>query len=177
MPTELPRLREGDWRHTGELIQRLARDVNQPAPQARVTNGSNISHATSGTRQFLTFANERFDSADLHSTSSNTGRLTAPITGLYLIGGHIIFASNATGRREASIRLNGTTFLEINNQPAVNGDDTEMSVTTLYQFTAGDYVELGANQTSGGALDVRSLANISPEFWMVRLAGFVNQGV
>jgi hypothetical protein len=32
-------------------------------------------------------------------------------------------------------------------------------------------------QTSGGALNVTVGANYSPEFWMHRTAGFVNQGV
>ena len=57
------------------------------------------------------------------------------------------------------------------------GDTTIIPVTTIYQLTAGDYVEVRAYQNSGGALNVNSTANYSPEFWMVRLGGFVNQGV
>ena len=46
----------------------------------------------------------------MHSTVSNTGRITATTAGKYLIGGHIEFAANATGLRELYIRLNGTTI-------------------------------------------------------------------
>lgn len=166
-----------DWDAVRRNFQNLRRDMNPPVPQARVFNDANISVATSGTRQFLTFNKERYDSGDLHSTSANTGRLTAPITGLYRFGACVVYAANATGFRELSLRLNGATFLTYKTQPAVNGEDTGMDINTEYQLVAGDYVEVGVLQTSGGALNVRQASNFSPEFWMSRVAGFVNQGV
>lgn len=176
MPADLPRLRVGDWGHAASLIQRLARDVNPLVPQARVYNNAALT-LTTGTVATLTFNTERFDSGSLHSTSSNTGRLTAPVTGLYMAGAHVSFASNATGIRLLRVRLNGSTVIGTQLMPAVSGDSTVVSVSTLYQLTAGDYVEAQAYQTSGGNLNVEASGNFSPEFWMVRLGGFVNQGV
>lgn len=175
MPYLLEQLNDGSI--ADKNFRALARDMNPPVPQTRVYNSANISHTTSGTRQFLTFDSERFDNGSLHSTSANTGRLTFPITGLYMVGAHIVFASNSTGIREVSIRLNGATFIVLDNRMAVNGDDTEIALATIYQFAAGDYVEVGANQTSGGALNIRAVSNFGPEFYAVRLGGYVNVGV
>ena len=176
MPDELARLREGDWSQAASHIQRLARSVNPPVPQARVYNSSNI-QLTTAAEATLTFDTERYDSGDLHSTSSNTGRLTAPITGLYSVGANVRFASNATGQRQVALRINGTTFIAYVLVQAANGDATFLNVSTDYQLTAGDYVEVRAYQNSGGNLNVTASANYSPEFWMHRAGGFVNQGV
>lgn len=178
MPAEIARLREGDWNQAASHIQRLARDVNPPVPQARVYNTANLSLATSGTFAALTFDSERYDNGGLHSTAANTSRLTAPVTGLYSIGCSVAFASNATGRREVVIQLNGTTNIAWDTRTAVNGERTKVTLSGVeYHLLAADYVEVVAMQTSGGALNVETQANYSPEFWMHRVAGYVNQGV
>lgn len=170
-------IRDGDWVTLRRVLNYVAARLNQPLPQARVFNSANISIVTSGTPQFLTFDSERFDNGGLHSTSVNTGRLTAPITGLYMIGGGVEFAVSGIGSRQLALRVNGTTFIATENQSAVAGDVTEMDIATPYRMTAGDYVELRAFQNSGGALNVTAAANYSPEFWMYRVGGFVNEGI
>ncbi len=47
--------------------------------------------------------------------------------------------------------------------------DTSMAVSTLWSMAVNDYVELVARQTSGGNLNVLSVAAESPEFGMVRV--------
>jgi hypothetical protein len=44
------------------------------------------------------------------------------------------------------------------------------TVTTVYDLAAGDYLEVFAYQDSGGALNVQTNANYSPEFSMVLVA-------
>lgn len=135
-------------------------------PSCRVFNSANISHATSGATQFLTFNSERWDSQTLHSTSSLTGRITMPVAGKYLVGGNISFASNTTGVRTLNIRVNGTTTIaNYACLPITGGVETPMFIETLYSFSASDYVELGCLQSSGGALNVLASGNYSPEFW------------
>lgn len=132
-------------------------------------NSANIG-TTSDSTAVLTFNSERWDTGNFHSTATNTSRLTAPTAGLYMIGGHVAFATNGTDYREVRIRLNGTTHLASQATGAgVSIDPTRMSVTTTYQLAAGDYVELTVVQSSGGALDVIAEGNNSPEFWIVRL--------
>lgn len=153
----------------------ISRVLNPPVPQAIVFNSAAISITTSGVRQFLTFDSETIDNGDLHSTAANTGRLTAPTAGLYLIGGSVEFAANATGQRELDIRLNGATFIVADRENAAAAGTTIMSVSRFYRLNAGEYAELGVVQSSGAALNVTRQASWSPEFYMVRLAGFTNQ--
>lgn len=166
----------GDGSHADRNFRTLAAAVSPPVPQARVFNSAAIA-TTTAVVKVVTFDSERFDNGGLHSTSSNTSRLTAPITGLYEIGACVEFASNATGYREVYFTLNGATAIAVDVRPAVNGQATVLPLSTQYRLVAGDYVEVNALQTSGGNLNVNAAANYSPEFWMTRLAGYVNQGV
>ena len=134
----------------------------------RVYNNTNISVATSGTQQALTFNTERYDNYGMHSTSVNTSRLTAQRNGIYEIFGHIEYASNTTGVRFATIRLDGTTDIAVSSTLArTGGYSTHGSVSTQYFLNANQYVELMALQTSGGALNAVSTGNMAPEFGMV----------
>src|SRR5690606_28924757 len=101
----------------------------------------------------------------LHDTSSNTGRLTAPRTGRYLITATVQWATNAAGQRIVSLLANGTTTLARDARLAGStGVIPVMTVTTIYQLSQGDYVTVNVYQDSGGALNVESAAAYSPEF-------------
>jgi hypothetical protein len=114
---------------------------------------------------------ERRDDSGFHDTSTNNSRLTVPtgMAGWYSISGNLAYASNATGLRQSAILLNGATYIVVNLQPAINGAQTIVSLTTEYYLNAGDYVELRAYQTSGGALNVDTAGNYSPELRIVRV--------
>lgn len=124
-----------------------------------------------GTDTSLALNSERRDDAGFHDTSTNNSRLTVPTgyAGWYQISGNVQFASNATGLRQTAIMLNGTTYLAVNLQPAVNGAVTIVAVSTMYYLNAADYVELRAYQSSGGGLNVETAGNYSPELRMVRM--------
>lgn len=175
MPAPLERVQDGDWDALRRVNDTAARLLDPVVPQARVYNSANIS-ISNNTVTALTFNSERFDNGDLHSTSSNTDRLTAPVTGLYAFGATVQFASNATGRRQVTLTVNGTEVAADERVP-VNGAVTIISVSSAWQLTAGDIVRVAVFQTSGGALNVQAGSNYTPEFWMYRVAGFVNQGV
>jgi hypothetical protein len=173
MPYPLETL--GDGSVADRNFRNLAKDMNPPVPQARVFNSAAIT-LTTAVEATLTFDSERFDNGSLHSTSANTGRLTAPITGLYLIGCHVEIAANAAGARYVAFRVNGATFIGYNVQPG-SAAGNALPLQSLYQLAATDYVEVRAFQNSGGNLNVTQVANATPEFWMVRLGGYVNAGV
>lgn len=142
---------------------------------ARVYNAANISVANA-TGTALTFNSERRDDGSLHSTSVNTDRLTAPVTGWYMLWGNVEFAVNATGFRTVSFRVGATPDIYGAEQAAaVAGDTTIIGATCLIHLTAGDYVRLFVYQTSGGALNViytaggSASARYSPEFGMILL--------
>lgn len=138
----------------------------------RVHHDANQSVANT-TNTVLAFNQERWDTHAQHDPSTNNSRLTCKIAGKYLIIGNFWYESNATGERDAWIRLNGTTKIGETRQEALEltPAGTYVIVTTIYELAVDDYVELGAWQNSGGALNVDVAANTSPEFMMAKLRG------
>ena len=61
-------------------------------PSVRVSNSTALTLTTSVTL-VLTFNTERYDRLGMHSTSSNTNRLTAAVPGIYSIGGNVTVAA------------------------------------------------------------------------------------
>ena len=140
------------------------------APACRVYNSANESILDS-TATALTFNSERFDNDTMHSTSSNTERVTATTAGRYLFIGNSAFAANATGTRLSQITHSvGPTDIAREWLPITGAASTTvLNVATIQAMAAAEYMTLQAWQTSGGALNVLSSANYSPEFmahWM-----------
>jgi len=138
-------------------------------PRCRVRNSTaTVSITTSGTAQVVLFDTEVYDVGGMHSTVTNTGRITVPAGGggLYGIGGHVRFAANATGMRELIIRINGTTQIARSSTPNSGAtDEARVTIYTEYELVAGDYVELQVVQTSGGALNYIGNADATPVFF------------
>lgn len=137
-------------------------------PAARAYNSANIA-ISNATNTALTFDSERWDTDTIHSTSSNTGRLTATTAGKYLIVGQVRWPANVTGLRQVWIKLNATTDIAVKRKAQTENDLLGMDVTTLYDLDATDYVELYVYQNSGGSLNVEASSAWSPEFMMIRL--------
>lgn len=128
---------------------------------------AHVTHSTtqsigSGTPTAVAFDTEEHDNGGLHSAGANT-KLTAQVAGAYDIFANIGWAANATGVRTMIVRLNGTTTIgkdEINNTTVDR--DAWRAVMTSWNLAAGDYLEVVATQTSGGALNVQA----NPRFSM-----------
>lgn len=137
-------------------------------PQARVYNNAALTIGT-GSATALTFNSERYDtgtSSEQHSTSSNTGRLTCRVDGLYEIGVSLNWDASGTGGRVVAIRLDGSTTIAEDGKPALAGGlGTAFSFSTQYRLTAGQYVDVVVLQDSGGNLNVLSEGSKSPEFY------------
>lgn len=137
-------------------------------PSARVYNSANISIANA-TLTALTFNTERFDNDAIHSLSANTGRLTCVTAGRYVIAGCVEFASAAGTYRVVNIRLNGTTVIASIFIAPVSGAATRLSIATIYDLAATDYVEMMVQHDVGSAINVVAAGNYSPEFAMALL--------
>lgn len=173
----LERVPDDDWATLNRVIDKIRGEVDPPMPNARVFNSVAIG-ITNAVDTTLTFDSERWDVGGLHSTSSNTSRLTAPIAGLYSIGAHVSFDAAAGGYRYIYFVINGATIIALDTQPPTGaGTVTELNLTTEYRLAVGDFVEVRAQQNSGGAINVSKLQNRSPEFWMHRLGGYTTPGV
>lgn len=111
----------------------------------------------------VTWDSEDFDLGGLHSTSSNTERITVPVggDGIWLLvatgswGGR-----NASGGRAATqIFKNGSTRIGIAEETpdAASGDGnlgTTFSAVAVVPLVAGDYVNVKVQQNSGSSLNL-----------------------
>jgi len=99
-----------------------------------------------------------FDAFSLHVTGANT-RITISVPGIYAVGGNATFAANATGIRFLGTQINGTAAVvgSVRVDAAAAGT-TILNVHGILNFVANDYVELVAQQTSGGPLNVTGAA-------------------
>jgi hypothetical protein len=139
------------------------------SPTCRVYNSAALS-IVSGSSVALTFNSERFDNAAMHSTSTNTGRITIPTGGggKYLIGCVIEWNAAAGGNyRDNRIRNGGTTFHAGVTVGPIGGAGSPLAAPVgTWNYTAADYAEVVVAQDSGGNININS-ADGSPEFWAV----------
>jgi hypothetical protein len=119
--------------------------------RAYASGTQNINTATS---TVLTWNSESFDSNSYHSTSSNTGRLTVPATGYYIINGLCMFNVNGTGVRIIECKKNNTTSVAYIEEAATTLAATASSVqfSAVVYATASDYFEMIAYQNSGSTI-------------------------
>lgn len=133
---------------------------------ARVYNNASLLITTTF-YTVLTFNSERYDTDEIHSMTTNPGRLTAKTPGVYAMHGQVIWASGSGTRRLLRIRYNGVTpIAEVEDQVVGGGAGTLQLVSCLYYLSANDYIELLVYQNTGGNLNVDVWPNQSPEFAM-----------
>jgi hypothetical protein len=108
----------------------------------------------------LTLDSENFDTTAIHSTSSNTSRMTVPSGkgGKWLFDGYAEFASNTTGLRAVDLYVNGVSSGPMNRvgSPPATADLFTLTTRNVFLLAATDYVELFCYQASGGSLNVGS---------------------
>ena len=114
------------------------------------------------TEAIVTFDQETYDTDGFHSTSSNTSRITIPSgkSGYYRVFINYHFAANTNGIRMAYFVKNGA------GTGAIQGSQTLYAPTpsnvfiatggTTVNLTAGDYIEMAVQQTSGGSLNLNT---------------------
>lgn len=137
---------------------------------ARLTTAGAVSLANN-VLTVIPFDTVRFNSGEW--VVATPTRITAIVDGIYSVSGSVSFSPNSTGQRKLSIRQSGT--LEIASEQVVNASaslPTNLTVSTITELLAGDYVELSALQNSGGNLSLLKSTNYSPEFAAVRLSSF-----
>lgn len=119
---------------------------------------------TSGSAAVCAFDSERLDTDNMHSTSVNNGRITFNTAGLYYVQALIRWQQNGTGYRDIGIWKLGTTAIAYDIIQPLSVNVTIHQVSTIYKFIVGDWVQLNVFQNSGGALNIDSTAESSPEF-------------
>jgi uncharacterized protein DUF5907 len=126
-------------------------------PAVRTFANGNQPSIASGTPTYVNFEEEAYDTADMHSTSSNTSRLTAPVAGIYRISVNVDWSDNPNGGRQITLTKNGGDVNPVGigeanvMYPAGAGGGTQLLSTDL-ELAAGDYVQVLADQNSGSTL-------------------------
>jgi hypothetical protein len=130
------------------------------APIVTRTTNQSIAHETYTTVSFDTVENDDWNCWDL---TPNPTRLTAPITGRFLIHGAVVFAASNSGHRELRFKKNGTEIYSITFQPVSNTVESHITVTTpTVALAKTDYIEMEVWQSSSGALDILGTDVVKP---------------
>lgn len=148
--------------NTGNMLDQ------RPVVVVRNSVAQSIAHNTNTT---VTFDTDIHDADAFHDTAATTERLTVPtgLGGKYWVWARISVASNATGFRAVTLFKNAATFVDREIQAAVNGERTEISLGSLIDLAAGEYVWCQVYQNSGVALDLDVISSRLPVFGMYRV--------
>ena len=103
-------------------------------PMVRCKNSTGQS-LTSGANRLLTFDSEDFDTDSMHSTATNTGRITFNTAGIYIVS--LFVALTGSVNCNVWIEFSGTRIATTNPNSSGSGYNTQ----TLYKFAANDYIE------------------------------------
>jgi hypothetical protein len=156
---------DNDAVDTAEIADGAVTPVKLVAYSASVYdgNGQTLSGIT-----LLTFPTEYFDNGGFHSISTNTGRLTAPVAGIFLVTATMEFNSSTIQfRSPALLRKNGTgtifAYQEIYKPATGSGQQQRLSLTGIIDLAVSDYVEV---YLTDGSVDTRkqifSIALLGP---------------
>ena len=123
-----------------------------------------------GTVTTVTWDSETFDSDGLHHPSTNNSRLTAIVSGKYIVGATLTYSEVQDHHIAILLTKNGAYIAghEQNTPTAGSNFHNGISVTTMIDLGAGDYVEVRTEQRRGSALDIIT-ANPGNSFWMSRV--------
>jgi hypothetical protein len=141
------------------------------AEGARAYNSANNTIGT-GSWTPVTLNSEAYDTDAIHSTATNTSRLTAQTAGYYIICGNVRWDNSTAGnRRNLKILYNGTTDLAFFHPvPATWPNyDQIFSIITIYYLDIGDYVEISVYQDTGGNLALNHSGTEDPVLSIHRL--------
>lgn len=149
-----------------DIVENIKFLANPPMVRAIHSLGQNILNVT---QTVLSFDTEHYDTDNMHSTVTNSSRITVNTAGKYQFGTNVQIQSNSSGFREVFLRKNGSVLIAYNLLAPANGNVTIANLTTTDTFIVGDYVEVVVYQNSGGTLAVDSTVpsgnRYSPLFW------------
>ena len=154
----------GDSTIAGDLY------VTKRPPSARVSQSATVQFANN-TETCLSFNTQTsVYPASMHSTTSNSSRLTAPSSGMYLITGHVLWnAFSSGGMRQVVVYKNDATIIAADTKPVSVANALWHSVTTVYPLAATDWVTLRVAQDSGSTGSVIATGEGGQQFTLTKV--------
>lgn len=136
---------------SGEPIVPEPEEANFPCARAVLTSAFNIT--TGGSIQTVNWSSVSYDQGPFWS-AGNPNRLTATEDGVYMAIATVAFDTNGTGERFSYLRKNGTTTIGNDPQQALSTGATVCQSIGEVNLQAGEFLDVGAFQTSGGNLNI-----------------------
>lgn len=131
--------------------------MNPPSAKAYSVASQSI---PTGTNTLVTFDSESWDNNSMHSTSTNTSRITVPVAGVYLCSWYVRFAASATlAYRIVQVMKNGVVQDESSLGHSATTTIAEGSGCQQLKCAANDYIEIRAFQNTGSALSLDAATN------------------
>lgn len=147
--------------HVAELATDDVHGLDFKGALVYLTANESIANTTS---QIVNWDAETYDTSGIWEIASPS-KLTVPagVTKIRLRA-NVSWASNATGIRKLNITKNGgnyqgQTLATQQAVPTVGSTTDQLAVSPVLSVVAGDYFELLAQQTSGGALNIGYIAS------------------
>lgn len=127
-------------------------------PPACLLSTSGAQTISNNTLTKVTWDIETYDTASMHSTSSDTSRITATVAGIYIVTAHTFWASDTdTTEMLARFLVNGTTDYgqwRIGTSGGISGTQHQCISATIY-CAVNDYIEVEVRQ---GNISANTLA-------------------
>ena len=135
--------------------------AREDRPRVRVYNSGSQTVAPS---LAVLFNSEDYDTDGMHSTSTNTGRLTAVTAGIYTAGFNGRLQAIAAGAHvDTWLEKNGTAIAY--DRRAKSGGSLELvQIVTTVELAVDDYLTVGVAISTGSKSLERS-SDYSPIFW------------
>lgn len=129
-----------------------------------------ISNDTLTAVDFTAQAAGGFDRGSFFSAPST---FVIPTSGIYIFGGTVSFADNATGTRYIEIVKNGVSVLTAMESNSNVGSVHFVTTSSSAPLNATETLSMRVRQTSGGNLDITFSGEQSPVFWAIYVGRFV----
>ena len=154
----------GDSTIAGDLY------VTKRPPSARVSQSATVQFANN-TETCLNFNTQTsVYPASMHSTTTNSSRLTAPSSGMYLVSGHVLWNTfSSAGMRQMVIYKNDATIIAADTKPALVANALWHSIATVYPLSAADWVTLRVVQDSGSTGSVIATSEGGQQFTLTKV--------
>jgi hypothetical protein len=126
-------------------------------PAVRALGSGTVPQIIPGTTAVIAdWPREAYDTADMHSTSTDTSRLTAPVGGIYRISVNVTWGA-PRGAHQMLIQVNGSPFdggglIEVRD--TTDAPQGTQDLSTDLKLAAGDYVEVNVSQSNDSASNV-----------------------
>lgn len=122
-------------------------------PACRVRSSADLACANAATTA-LAFSVEDYDNAGMHDPVTNNNRVTIARAGLYRVDFTAIFTATVVGNSYLRLRRNGA--VEADHSPifATGNLQTRVACGCIMKCAAGDYIDVGYFNNTGGSVTV-----------------------